>query len=288
MPNLKDIKTRINSVQNTSKITNAMKLVSAAKFARASHAVAASRPYSRGLERVKSAMLAGTSVNLNSPFLISREERKCLIVLVATDRGLCGGLNNNLFKNAASLIAEKRSKNIDVQCVAWGRRAISFAKSAGLEMVEHRENVLDKPTYGMAKAASRELCQGFVESKFDLVYLMYSEFKSALSQEPKRLQLLPIPVLEMTDGDRNKADYIVEPDVMTVYNDLLQRSLAVAVFQALLEARASEHGARMTAMDSATSNAKEVNRKLTLQYNRARQAAITTELVEITAGAEAL
>jgi len=285
MATLKDIKRRIQSVDSTAKITNAMKLVSAAKFARASHAVNASRPYSAAFEKMVSRVLAGCADNPNSPLL--RDERKfgkTLLVVVSTDRGLCGGLNNNIFKNAEKWLKAQASAGETVEILAWGRRAKSFSNKRPEKRVGAQERVLEKPTYDGAQALVGDLIEKF-SNEYDRIFLAYSEFQSALTQQPVLRQLLPA-VIE--SKEEVSANYIVEPSLDSLLQSVLEKRLIIAVFQAMLEGAASEHGARMSAMDSATRNAKEVKQKLQVQYNRARQAAITNELIEIISGAEAL
>ena len=288
MANLKDIKRRIGSVKSTQKITNAMKLVSAAKFARANAAVLASRPYSEAFSGMVGRLLATVGSNFESGLLKAQEEQKVLLVILATDRGLCGGLNSNLFKRAGQFIEEKASAGVEVEIFACGRRAISYSKKINNRCVEKRERVLEKPNVEEAQ----ELCASFLkdfDESYQSVYVLYPKFNSALDQTAEVEQILPMTLESTTDDDSvNEGDIIVEPDFSQFIDGLLRRKLLGSVYSALLNGAASEHGARMTAMDSATSNAQDVIKKLTLQYNRARQAAITTELTEIISGAEAL
>ncbi len=288
MASLKDIKTRIGSVKSTQKITNAMKLVSAAKFARASHAAEAARPYAKALDRIVSKLLAGKA-DLKSPLLRQNEEKKILILMLTPDRGLCGGLNSNMAKAVAAFIREKKAKGVaQVDLYAAGRRATLFGKKYGITMVQQREKVLEKVTVDTARELVRDAVEAFTEGGYDHVYVAYAYFKSALDQTPQIEQFLPVPLEKAkTEGGRG-ADVIVEPGLDKLLDKLLERKIVSNIFAAVLSTVASEHGARMTAMDSATNNAREVIKKLTLQYNRARQAAITKELIEIISGAEAL
>jgi len=290
MPNLKDIKRRIGSVRNTQKITHAMKLVSAAKFARANQAVIASRPYGAAFDKMVAQLVGIAGEKINSPLLRqSAEEKKILVVLIATDRGLCGALNSNLFKAVLRFVRQKTANGATVDIASWGRRAQGFSKKLGKKSRSDREKVLDKPTFDLAKSLGEDLIGSFTADGYDSVYLAYVEFKSALSQSPRVQQLLPIAGLEKTSDQTNAVrDVIVEPSPELLLESLLKKQVANLIFRSFLEGSASEHGSRMTAMDSATKNAKEVVRKLTLQYNRGRQAAITKELIEITSGAEAL
>lgn len=288
MANLKDIKRRIGSVKSTQKITNAMKLVSAAKFARASHAAEAARPYAKALDRVVQKLLEGQT-ELQSPLLLQNEEKRALVLMLGTDRGLCGGLNSNLAKAVNAFVAEKAKKGVNCSLYAGGRRSIAFGKKWKISIFSQREKMLEKANVDLARELIAELVAQFREGKFDSVYLAFPYFKSALDQAPTIVQLLPVPVSVSEGGGGGVGpDLIVEPSLEHLLDKLLERKLVSTLFSALLSAVASEHGARMTAMDSATNNAKEVIRKLTLQYNRARQAAITKELIEIISGAEAL
>ncbi|SME91122.1 ATP synthase F1 subunit gamma [Pseudobacteriovorax antillogorgiicola] len=289
MANLKDIKRRIGSVKSTQKITNAMKLVSAAKFARANAAVEASRPYAEAFKGMVSRLIASEGANLNSELLKQKSEKRVLLVLLATDRGLCGGLNTNLFKEAQTFIELKESEGVDVDLFACGRRAISFTKRMRNRTVGTREKVLEKPTIELAREMTAGWLDGFKDSTYESVYVLFPKFNSALDQAPTVEKILPLVMdTQSADQEAGEGDLIVEPSLHEFLDSLLEKKLLGSVYNAFLNGCASEHGARMTAMDSATSNAQEVIKKLTLQYNRARQAAITTELTEIISGAEAL
>jgi F-type H+-transporting ATPase subunit gamma len=290
MANLKDIKRRIGSVKNTQKITHAMKLVSAAKFARANQAVVGARPYGKAFEEMVGRVVAVAGENAATPLTTPRGQfKKTLMVLVSTDRGLCGGLNSNLFKYANKFVKEQASKGQTVEVIAWGRRAISFAKKMKWTVLFEREKVTDKPRYDGAKSLAKDVVNSFLSGNFDTVQVVFVEFKSAMTQIPSSKQLLPIdPTSKVGNANDSAEDIILEPAATEFLASLIRKQVEGSIFRVLLEATASEHGARMTAMDSATKNAKEVTRKLTLQYNRGRQAAITRELIEITSGAEAL
>jgi F-type H+-transporting ATPase subunit gamma len=293
MPSLKDIRRRIGSVKNTQKITRAMKLVAAAKFARANAAVVAARPYGAAFQAMVERLVAAAGGSVPSPLLNEREEHKILLVLLSTDRGFCGGLNSNLFKQAVQFINAKRRDGVQVDLMPWGRRARQFSAKLSYEVQDPREKVLDKPSYGLAKELAADLVHRFEHEGYDRVYLGFVEFKSAMSQVPKFAQVLPVG--KSHSGRSHKEPEIafgpgilVEPSIQEVLEQVLKREVAGLIFRAMLEGAASEHGARMTAMDSATNNANEVLRRMKIQYNRARQAAITKELIEITSGAQAL
>ena len=288
MANLKDIKRRMGSVKNTQKITHAMKLVSASKVVRANQNVIASRPYGNAFDKMVSKLVSMAGENLKSPLLRKTvDEKKILIVVIATDRGLCGALNSNLFKHTMKFVRQKTSEGAKVDFIAWGRRAVGFSKKLGFDSKSQCEKVLDRPTFDRAKTLADGVVETFTKEAYDSVYLAYVEFRSALVQNARVRQLLPV---QGTAENENAAppNIIVEPVAEELLEGLLKKQVSSIVFRAFLEGAASEQGARMTAMDSASKNAKEVVRKLTLQYNRGRQAAITKELIEITSGADAL
>jgi F-type H+-transporting ATPase subunit gamma len=293
MANLKDIRRRIASVKSTQKITRAMKLVSAAKFARANTAVVASRPYGKAFDRMVARLVAAAGDDFESPLLTARPEKKTLVVLLATDRGFCGGLNSNLFKQALYFIAGKRKENVEIELMPLGRRARHFSGKLKYRAEGGREKVLERVTYDAAKELAKELTDRYLDEGFDRVYIGYVEFKSVLSQSPKFQQLLPVgrlgdPAAVAAEKEAGGGNVLVEPNASELLENLLKRAVASLIFRAMLEGSASEHGARMTAMDAATNNASEVLRRMSIQYNRARQAAITKELIEITSGAQAL
>ena len=292
MPSLKDIRRRISSIKNTQKITRAMKLVSAAKFARANSAVVAARPYAHAFDGMLKRLLAEVGDKVPSPLMDERPEEKALIAILSTDRGFCGSLNSNLFKTVGGFVQGKKASNVAVDVVAWGKRARLFAQKSKLKVVEAREKVLDKPSYDMARQVAADLTEKFVSGEYDRVYVAFVEFRSALSQSPKVAQLLPLVRPADEKGDTNSPavgkGVLIEPAAQVMVEGLLRRAVASSLFKLFLEGAASEHGARMTAMDSTTNNASEVLRKMNIQYARARQAAITKELIEITSGAQAL
>jgi F-type H+-transporting ATPase subunit gamma len=285
MPSLKDIRRRIGSVKSTQKITRAMKLVSAAKFARANAAVVAARPYGKAFDDMVARLITAAGDDIDSPWLTEKPEKKALVVVLATDRGFCGGMNSNLFKATLNFIGEKRKAGVEIDLVTWGKRARLFGDKAKLKSLGAREKVLEKPNYETARLLSEELGKHYSEAGYDRVYIAFVEFQSAMSQSPKVKQILPIVRAKADATDQN---VIIEPSVKELLPGLLKRQMASVVFRAMLEGAASEHGARMTAMDSATNNANEVLRGMKIEYNRARQAAITKELIEITSGAQAL
>ncbi len=290
MPSLKAIRRRIGSVKNTQKITRAMKMVAAAKFARASSAVRNARPYSVAFDAMVERIVAMAGEDVESPLLEQRPEKKSLFIVLSTDRGFCGSLNSNLFKFSVQRIAEKCKEDVEIAMVPWGKRAKLFAKKMKYKAVNAREKVLEKPSYQTAKDLADELIKKFADKEYDRIYICYVEFLSAMSQRASIKQVLPVGKSKSADAPVATADatLLVEPSPKELLEGLLKRVVARIIFKCMLEGAASEHGARMTAMDSATNNAQEVLRKMKIQYNRARQAAITKELIEITSGAQAL
>ena len=284
MASLKAIRKRISSVKSTQKITKAMKMVSAAKLRRAQEAATAARPYAEKITALMGNVAArvGTS---SHPLLEQREpERRIDVLLVTGDRGLCGGYNSNLIRKAEVLLNERGWDNVRLTVV--GRRAFDYFKKRPANIVDKHINLFGGPTGALAQAIGERLSREFAEGATDGVYLVYSHFRSALSQVPTVERLLPI-VADSTAG-ADSVDYLYEPDAATLLDRLLRQYVSVLIHRSFLEATASEHGARMTAMDSATRNASDMIERLTLAMNRARQATITKELMEIVGGAEAL
>lgn len=294
MPSSADLKRRIKSVKSTQKITKAMKLVSAAKFAKAAIAVKNARPYSQALTDM-TARLLRQARELNSVYLQTREEKKILVIVMSTDRGLCGGLNGNLFRYSWRWIQEKRKAGSEIQVATWGRKGQSYFRMQMKELFSKEERAFDKPNFLSTKKYISEVIKLYSDGQFDAVYVAFPKFKSAMEQSPVIHKLLPVTmeVSEETEKEQKKAEtgvgeFIVEPNIETMVDRLVERKVVAQMLAARLEGQASEFGARMSAMDSATRNANDVIKKLTLKYNRARQAAITKELIEIVSGAEAL
>ncbi len=289
MASLKELKGRINSVKSTQKITKAKQMVAAAKLRRAQAAAEAGRPYAERLSAVM-ASLAGKVSGEGAPKLLAGtgSDQRNLIVLVNTDKGLCGGLNANLVKaakvKAKALIAEGKS----VEFYLVGKKGRAPIRRDYADSIARHFDTSDVRTPGFeeAEAIAAELIEMFDAGKFDVAHLVYPIFKSALAQDPTTVQLIPVPAPEQADTSGAAVEY--EPDEEEILAELLPRYVKTQLFGALLEREASEQGASMTAMDNATRNAGDLINKLTIQYNRSRQAAITTELIEIIAGAEAL
>jgi F-type H+-transporting ATPase subunit gamma len=271
-----------------------MKLVSAAKLRRAQDAVVRTRPYAQLLdEMLGSLALARAEAELPPhPLMEKREEKRIEVVLLTSDRGLCGGFNSNIIRRAQRFIVEEGPRLEAVQFSTIGRRGRDFAKKRGIEARKDYAGFFGKLRYAMAKEVADDLIAEYKQHKLDAVYLLYNQFKSAMTQQITLTQLLPIaaPPQQQQEGKGGflTPEHIYEPSRPLLLEQLIPKQLAMQMWRALLESEASEHGARMTAMDAATKNASEMIDRLSLQYNRARQAAITKELMEIVSGAEAL
>lgn len=288
MASLKDIKKRISSVKNTQQITKAMKMVSAAKLRRAQQAVLATRPYAEKMG-VIIANLVPQVKEFSHPLLTERPKERALILLLTGDRGLCGGFNANISKAVEKFVRTNPENFQHIDIAIIGRKGNDYLKRrSGMNIVKVYENITADINYQTAALLAEELSTAYTEEKYDVIYLYYNNFRSVISQVITRIQLLPVTMPEGEDDLYTGVDYIFEPNPAEVLCQLLAKNVEVQIFRALLESRASEQGARMTSMDSATKNASEMIGKLTLMYNRARQAAITTELMEIISGAEAI
>ncbi len=287
MPSLKDIKKRIGSVKNTQQITKAMKMVSAAKLRRAQDAVSAARPYADKMLDVLSNLAAREESGVH-PLLQERGKGKALVVLMTADRGLCGGFNTNISKRAERFIRNNEAGYESYDLLIVGRKGNEYLKRRFADsIVKVHEHVIAAADFPLAALIGDEVVKPFIDETYDAVFLVYNAFKSAITQEQTVRQILPI-VPKAVDEEKYSAEYLYEPSRGKVLEQILPKHINVQIFRALLESVASEHGARMTAMDSASKNASEMIGKLTLQYNRARQAAITKELMEIISGAEAI
>jgi F-type H+-transporting ATPase subunit gamma len=286
MASLKSIKKRIVSVKNTRQITKAMKMVSAAKLRRAQENVVAARPYAKKLGEVLQS-LAGNQEGDLHPLLEKREAKKLLLIVVTSDRGLCGGFNSNLCKAGDRFIKEQQGAFEQVSVLTIGRKGYEFLKSRHT-VYKNFSNILSKPNYQTAAMLAQEVIDGFLAGEYDQVELLYNSFRTVMSQDITFQQLLPVVPEASTAADEAPVEFIYEPSVGELLAEILPKNIEVQIFKAMLESVAGEHGARMTAMDSASKNASEMIGKLTLQYNRARQAAITTELMEIISGSESI
>jgi F-type H+-transporting ATPase subunit gamma len=282
MATLKIIRKRIGSVRSTQQITKAMKMVAAAKLRRAQEAVVQSRAYGQKLREVVAGLASEPSLREHRLVKARTPESRVLLILLTADRGLCGGFNANLIRQSDAFIGREGAT---ASLIIVGRKGFDFYKNRQTPIREHYLGIAARPLIEVAREIVARAVTLFVDDEVDAVYLLYSQFRSAISQVPTIERLLPIEAPAETEGGR---EYLFEPSREAVIEDLLPRYVEVKVFQALLESIASEHGARMTAMESATSNASDMIERLTLEMNRARQATITKELMEIVGGAEAL
>jgi len=291
MPNLRDIQRRIGTVENTQKITSAMKMVSAAKLRRAQQAVEAARPYAKHMRATLEAVAAGET-DAENPLLVPRATvRKLGVVVITSDRGLAGAFNNQVIKLANSLVARRESSGQAVSLYLLGRKVGDFFKKHRRGQITQRQVVGIQITYPQAAAVARQLAQAFEQEELDEVVVVFNEFVTTMTQRPTVHPLLPIvPAASAAGGEESgpPTPYTIEPNAQQLLATLAPKTLEVSLFQALLENQAGEHAARMTAMENATRNSEDLIESLTLQFNRARQAAITRELVEIVTGAQAL
>jgi F-type H+-transporting ATPase subunit gamma len=285
MATLKAIRKRISSIRNTQQITKAMKMVSAAKLRRAQEAVVQARPYAEKMVDLFKNLVARVSREAH-PLLGVREEKRMQLLLLTSDRGLCGGYNANLIRAAEAFIRREGSGK-EIQLVLIGRKGADHFRRRKAAISDRHVNILAIPAEELATEIAEKLIGRFIKGETDAVYILYSRFRSALSQVPALEKLLPVAVAE-SESTEQLTEYLYEPSVEVLLASLLPKVVEVAIYRALLEAAASEHGARMTAMDSATTNASKMMGSLTLQMNRARQASITRELMEIVGTAEAL
>ncbi len=293
MPNLKEVRNRITSVGSTMQITSAMKMVSAAKLKRAQDAVTQMRPYANKLTSILQNLSASLDTSENK-FARTTESDNVLLIVISSNRGLAGGFNANVIKKAWSLIKNdyKGSSKVSVICI--GKKADDAFKRTdhrihGTDLPHHLNELFDKLSFDNVAPVADKIMQAFANNQFDKVYLVYNQFKNAAVQLTVAERFLPIDTTKSAAADsKNTTDYIFEPNKEYIVNELIPKSLKVQFYKALLDSVASEHGARMTAMHKATDNAKEMLRSLKISYNKARQAAITNEILEIVGGAEAL
>lgn len=296
MPNLIDIRRRIRSVKNTQQITKAMKMVAAAKLRRSQDRITATRPYALELKKVvgKLASGDGDGDGASHPLLAAREETKVLLAIVTGDRGLAGSFNGAVIRSAQDEIA----KHEHIDLLLLGKKGAEFFTRRDIPVRAAYRELFSNVAYEDADEIATDLAGAFSSGEYDAVYVIYNRFVSVMNQELTVERLLPIPLddLETAEGSGDDAgdagdagvDYLLEPSASSILADILPRYVSFQVYRVLLESQAAEHAARMTAMESATQNAGEMIDKLTLTYNRARQAAITTELIEVVSGASAL
>ena len=290
MASLKEVRNRISSVNSTMQITKAMKMVAAAKLRRAQEKITQLRPYSQKLNELIAQVSENTEIGNSSPFTQIREVNKVLIVLVTSDRGLCGAFNSNVIKAANTYIAENyasQSAQGNVTIFSLGKKGSDFFERRGAVVDNSYTDIFGRLSFETAKAAAEEIMEAFAVGTFDEVVLVYNEFKNVATQIIKTEKMLPL-VNEDQEQATSNIDYIFEPSEEEILLDLIPKAIKLQLFKAVLDSNASEHGARMTAMDKATDNGGEMLKALKIEYNRSRQAAITTEILEIVGGAEAL
>ncbi|AFD08302.1 ATP synthase F1 subunit gamma [Solitalea canadensis] len=289
MANLKEVRLRIASVKSTQQITKAMKMVSAAKFRRATDAIVQMRPYANKLKGML-ANLSDSVADMDNVYTQERELNNVLLVVITSNRGLAGAFNNSVIKATNALIAEKFAEHKTkgkLFIVAVGKKSQDFYSKNGFQVIGNNNELFNKLNFANASQIVEQIMEGFAEGKVDHVEMIYNQFKNAAVQIITLEQLLPLPKAPQ-DGSTSKVDYLFEPSKEEIVEELIPKSIKLQFYKALLDSHAAEHGARMTAMDKATENAGELLKSLTLQYNQARQAAITNEILEIVSGANAL
>lgn len=289
MPSSKEIRTKIKSVQNTRKITKAMEMVAASKMRKAQERMRMARPYADKIRNI-AAHLADANPEFRHPFLVPHTETRAAgLIVVTTDKGLCGGLNTNVLRAVTTKLREFEASKTPVQVTAIGNKGFGFMQRVGAKVVSHVTQLGDKPQLESLIGPIKVQLDAYSKGEIDVVYLAYTNFINTMKQEPVLEQLLPLTVDRLKEDSHEYTwDYLYEPDAQTVLEELLHRYIEAIVFQAVAENMASEQSARMVAMKAASDNAKKLIEELQLSYNKARQAAITKELSEIVSGAAAV
>ena len=287
MGNLKEVRTRIASVSSTQQITSAMKMVSAAKFRRAQNAIVSMRPYDKQLSDIIRDINVEDGVD--TPYHAVRDEKKVLLVVVTSNKGLCGAFNSNIIKEANARIKHYQKKaGVELSLITIGKRASEFFSKHTTLVKSTFDDVLDKPTFDNVAAIAEDIMNRFCDKEYDKVEIIYNKFKNSLTQILSTEQFLPVMPDTKKDENKVQSDYIFEPSKQEILKEMIPLSLRSQFYRVVLDSLASEHGARMTAMQKATDNATELLKELKLTYNKARQSAITNEIIEIVSGAEAL
>lgn len=287
---LKEVRNRIKSVTSTQQITKAMKMVSAAKLRRAQDAILQMRPYTQKLQEMLSNIVSSTSADMDLPLAEERPAERVLIIPITSDRGLCGAYNANVIKMTRVAITEKyaaQNAKGNVSVLPIGKKGFEYFLRYGYKVIDNYWNIFSDLSFENVREAAIYAQKAFLNKEFDKVEIVYSQFKNAATQVFVSEPYLPIPKVESADNNKS-SDFIYEPSKEILIQELMPKILNTQVYKAVLDANASEHGARMTAMDKASENANDMLRTLKISYNRARQAAITTELTEIVSGAAAL
>ena len=285
MANLKELRTRISSVSSTMQITSAMKMVAAAKLKKAHDAITEMRPYAQKLQEILSNVSSTLDTSENEYAQQPEKVHKVLLVAISSNRGLCGAFNANIVKKVQAY-TEQSNAEVEVLCI--GRKGMEIMKKRGLNVVGDHNSLYDDPSFENVSSIAETLMGHFKGGKYEKIEIIYNRFLNAATQKALTEQFLPIAQDEDAAAENSAGDYIYEPGKMEILEDLIPRSLKTQLFKAVLDSLASEHGARMTAMHKATDNADDLKRELSLEYNKARQAAITNEILEIVAGADAL
>jgi len=287
MATLRDIKLRIKGVQNTQQITKAMKMIAAAKLRKAQEGILNARPYARKISTMLSHLVT-EEYKTENPYIAYREVKNAAVVVVTADRGLCGAFNTNIVKASVKYIDVLRNESVNSVIFCVGKKGYDFFSKRDYNLVGHSKGIFNQLQYEAALNVSKQLIEMFLSGKVDRVVIIYNEFKSVIQQRIVTEQFLPIPVEKKEEEKKVEPNYIYEPDQTSIFNYLLPKHLKAQMWRIFLESNAAELGARMTAMDNATTNAKELIRTLNLTYNKERQAAITKEILEIVSGANAL
>jgi F-type H+-transporting ATPase subunit gamma len=291
MASLKEIRTRIASVRGTRQITSAMKMVSAAKLRKAQDAILLMRPYANKLQEILSNLTQSLENEQDNVFGIVREVNKVLLVAISSNKGLCGAFNSNIAKKVIQLMETDYSIQTNrgqVDVISLGRKAAELMKSKGCQIIETHHEILDQPKYEMVVPVANKVMELFTSGEYDEVKIVYNQFINAAVQDLTAEQYLPVLPDTSEAEKQNNIDYILEPSRECIIRELIPKSLKIQLFKACLDSIAAEHGARMTAMHKATDNATDLIKSLQLDYNKARQASITKEILEIVGGAEAL
>ncbi|MBL7691842.1 MAG: ATP synthase F1 subunit gamma [Flavipsychrobacter sp.] len=288
---LKEVRNRIKSVTSTQQITKAMKMVSAAKLRRAQDAILQMRPYSKKLQEMLSNIVSSSSSEVSLPLAEERPAERILFIAITSDRGLCGAYNANVIKLTRTIIKEKYAAQYakgNVTILPIGKKGYEYFSRNGFRLIDAYWELFSDLSFENVRRAAVHAQQAFLNKEYDRVEIVYSQFKNAATQNFISEQYLPIPKSEKKEGNNMNSDFLFEPSREVLLQELMPKILNTQVYKAVLDANASEHGARMTAMDKASENANELLKSLKISYNRARQAAITTELTEIVSGAAAL
>lgn len=291
MASLKEVRARISSINSTQQITKAMKMVAAAKLRRAQDNITQLRPYAQKLSQMLGTVSAGAETAAESPYSQQRTIDRVLLIVITSDRGLCGAFNANAVKGALTLISDKyaaQARSGNVEIMAIGKKGGEVFQRRGFKVNVAHVDTFSSLSFTTVRAAAEDAMQSFVEGRYDVVEVVYNEFRNAAVQIIRAEQLLPIIPAESPAGSANSINYVFEPSEEQIVTELIPKTIKTQLYKAVLDSNAAEHGARMTAMDKATDNAGELLKELRLVYNRTRQAAITKEILEIVGGAEAL